>query len=45
MKQNQNGIRSEASTAVIGESGASPTKSAQDKNEFGNAMGMEIPDR
>ena len=34
-----------ASTAVIGESGASPTKSAQDKSEFANAMGMEIPDR
>lgn len=46
MKQNAGGIKSEQSTSVVGESGASPTKSAADKNEMmgGNAL-AEIPDR
>lgn len=46
MKQNQTGVKSEQSTSVVGESGASPTKSANEKNDLlsGNTH-LEIPDR
>lgn len=47
MKQNQAGIKSESSTTVVGESGASPTKSADklaDAALAGAAL-SEIPER
>jgi len=45
MKQNQTGVKSEQSTSVVGESGASPTKSADNKNDLMSGNTFEIPDR